>query len=336
MKLTNRIKKLEKSFFLFLLASFLFIKKQIIAFFHFVINIGKQNITIMFIPHSEKKVFNIRLNLFLLFLFTTIITLAAAVTIALSINFYTEKEMFLITKKNVETSEKKAKIYENVINDIVENHSFLKRELKKLLSQLSPDTLSELEGNYLASGGPLNFSTSQYEENYIPERDKIEDIIKDYSYSIQAFSQLNKMAKNYNKLFKDIPFGSPVKGPYIFTSGFGFRIHPIHKVLDMHQGIDLAWLPGTPVVATAPGVVEKVEYNANGYGWYCKISHKLGFSTLYGHLISAPVVRPGDKVQKGQIIGYMGATGATTGVHVHYEVHLGGNLKDPWQFVIAN
>ena len=92
------------------------------------------------------------------------------------------------------------------------------------------------------------------------------------------------MVNNYNKLLKDLPFGSPVKGPYYITSSFGFRIHPIHKALDMHQGIDLTHKIGTLIVSTAPGIVEKVEWNPFGYGWYCKISHKLGYSTLYAHL----------------------------------------------------
>jgi len=64
-----------------------------------------------------------------------------------------------------------------------------------------------------------------------------------------------------------------------------------------------------------------------------KIYHKLGFSTLYAHLRSQPIVSPGEKVKKGQIIGYMGSTGASTGTHVHYEVRLGNSLKDPWDFL---
>ena len=103
----------------------------------------------------------------------------------------------------------------------------------------------------------------------------------------------------------------------------------------MHTGLDMASSLGygTPILATAPGIVEKVDWDPTGYGWYCKLSHDLGFSTLYGHMASQPIVRPGDKVRKGQCIGYMGQTGAATGVHVHYEIRLGDNLLDPIKFV---
>ncbi|MBN2545638.1 MAG: M23 family metallopeptidase [Spirochaetes bacterium] len=335
MKQTNNFKKAEKKFLLFSLNALIFIKKSFLSFINFVLNIGKQNITIMFIPHSEKKVFNLRINIFMLFTVTFLTVIAIVITGIFGFGFYTEKNLYNSAKKNIEINEKRSKLYEEMINEIIDNHAYLKSELNKLLAQINSSAFNELRNNYLPSGGPLTLTDSEFQENYNPEKEAVKNLIKDYSYSIQAFSELNKMAKNYNKLLKDIPFGPPLQGPYIYTSGFGWRIHPIHRVLDMHHGIDLAWSPGTPIIATAPGTVEKAEYNIDGYGWYCKISHKLGFATLYAHLMYQPIVKPGDKVQKGQIIGYMGRTGATTGVHIHYEVYLGGNLKDPWQFVIA-
>lgn len=336
MKQTNNIKKAEKQIFLFCVTLLLKIKSILSQFFKLIMNIGSQNVTIMFIPHSEKKVFNFRVNVFALFSITFAVIIAAIVTVTFGFGYFSANNKYMTTKRNIEKSEIKSKEYEEMIHDIIENHGLLKTELNKLLTQLDSKYLVEFQNNQ-GGGASKSIENLEYftENNMNNEKIAYNDLIKDYYYSIQAFGELNKMAKNYNKLLKDIPFGSPVQGQFIFTSGFGFRIHPISRVLDMHQGIDLAWSVGTPIVATAPGIVEKVDYMANGYGWYCKISHKLGFSTLYGHMRSQPIVGPGEKIKKGQIIGYMGATGNTTGVHVHYEVQLGGNLKDPWQFVIA-
>ena len=89
---------------------------------------------------------------------------------------------------------------------------------------------------------------------------------------------------------------------------------------------------GTPIVATAPGTVEKVQSSSYGYGNYVVIRHKLGFSTLYAHMRSY-VVTPGEQVKKNQIIGYMGSTGYSTGVHLHYEVRIANKPVDPWSYL---
>ena len=120
----------------------------------------------------------------------------------------------------------------------------------------------------------------------------------------------------------------PTKG--ILTSGFGNRISPISGTMRFHAGIDIGCNSGTPVVAAASGEVVQAEY-MGGYGYAVIIYHGGGFSTVYGHL-SKFAVSTGQKVQRNQIIGYVGSTGYATGPHLHFEVRVNGALQNPFNF----
>ena len=120
----------------------------------------------------------------------------------------------------------------------------------------------------------------------------------------------------------------PTKG--ILTSGFGNRISPISGTMRFHAGIDIGSDSGTPVVAAAGGEVVQAGY-MGGYGYAVIIYHGGGFSTVYGHL-SKFAVSTGQKVQRNQIIGYVGSTGYATGPHLHFEVRINGVLQNPFNF----
>ena len=111
------------------------------------------------------------------------------------------------------------------------------------------------------------------------------------------------------------------------TSGFGMREHPILGGRRNHKGVDLAAPSGTPVYATADGVVAKAEW-FSGYGNYIQIEHGAELETRYGHL-SGYAVHSGDHVHKGELIGYVGSTGRSTGPHLHYEVRVAGDAVNP-------
>ncbi len=116
-----------------------------------------------------------------------------------------------------------------------------------------------------------------------------------------------------------------------FTDGWGTRVHPITGEVEMHAGLDIANRTGTPVYATADGIVTKAEYQ-NGFGKVVTIAHAKGYATLYGHL-SGFRVRPGEAVHKGQIIGQVGSTGMSTGPHLHYGVYRDGVSLNPSSFL---
>lgn len=115
------------------------------------------------------------------------------------------------------------------------------------------------------------------------------------------------------------------------SDGWGLRVHPITNQIEFHYGIDIANQTGTPVYATAKGRVSQLDFDS-GYGKRIKISHDSGYETLYAHLYSY-LVRIGDEVGKGQIIGLMGNTGLSTGPHLHYEVHKTAEKVNPTAYL---
>lgn len=129
-----------------------------------------------------------------------------------------------------------------------------------------------------------------------------------------------------------IGFLRPILGR--FTSGFGYRLHPVLKVKRFHSGLDISAPYGSPVRASMSGIVQEVGYDEDGYGRYVVIKHSKSLQTLYGHL-SKVLVTEGQRVSRGQVIGKVGDTGMTTGPHLHFEVIRGGRKINPRRYIIG-
>jgi murein DD-endopeptidase MepM/ murein hydrolase activator NlpD len=129
-----------------------------------------------------------------------------------------------------------------------------------------------------------------------------------------------------------IPSAMPLHNNANFTSGYGIRSDPFRGRAAMHAGIDLAGPSGTPIYATADGIVGRSEWNNGGYGNLVEIDHGQGIQTRYGHL-SQRIATPGQRVHRGDLIGLMGSTGRSTGSHLHYEVRIDGRAVNPIPFM---
>jgi murein DD-endopeptidase MepM/ murein hydrolase activator NlpD len=133
-------------------------------------------------------------------------------------------------------------------------------------------------------------------------------------------------------LLQIMPNGRPVRYDRV-TSSFGHRFHPFLKKRYLHKGIDVHSRLGTPVVATADGLVTNVQKSVGGFGKLIKVTHPMGFTTYYGHLKTIGV-NTNQVVRKGEVIGYSGNTGRSTGPHLHYEVRFGNVAHDPANFIL--
>jgi murein DD-endopeptidase MepM/ murein hydrolase activator NlpD len=149
----------------------------------------------------------------------------------------------------------------------------------------------------------------------------------------KSFDYIFDKAKKKNEMLLCIPAIQPISNKDLthIASGFGYRIHPIYKTLKMHTGIDFAAPKGTLIYATGDGIVDGETGPKSGYGLAIVIDHGFGYQTLYGHCNSI-IVKPGDRVKRGQIIGYVGSSGLSVGPHVHYEVIKNGVKIDPINF----
>jgi murein DD-endopeptidase MepM/ murein hydrolase activator NlpD len=145
-----------------------------------------------------------------------------------------------------------------------------------------------------------------------------------------SYDTLEHLVKTKEEMLAAIPAIQPVSNKDLshIASGFGYRIDPIYKTPKMHTGLDFASAMGTPIYATANGKVAGVAYDEKGYGNHVIINHGYGYGTLYGHMVRANV-RPGQSVSRGEVIGWVGNTGKSTGPHCHYEVIRNGEKIDP-------
>jgi murein DD-endopeptidase MepM/ murein hydrolase activator NlpD len=148
-----------------------------------------------------------------------------------------------------------------------------------------------------------------------------------------SYTELGGLLKNKENILAGTPAIQPVSNKDLsrIASGFGYRIDPIYKTTKMHPGIDFTAPQGTPIYATADGVIKMAGFSDGGYGNHVIINHGYGYETLYGHMVRVKA-RAGEKVKRGEVIGYVGSTGKSTGPHCHYEVHKNGQKIDPIYF----
>ena len=146
----------------------------------------------------------------------------------------------------------------------------------------------------------------------------------------QSYDTLEHLVKTKEDMLAAIPAIQPVSNKDLshIASGFGFRIDPIYKTPKMHTGLDFAAALGTPVYATANGSVVFTGFEEKGYGNHIIINHGYGYQTLYGHMVRIKV-KPGQAVKRGEVIGWVGNTGKSTGPHCHYEVIRNSEKVDP-------
>jgi murein DD-endopeptidase MepM/ murein hydrolase activator NlpD len=181
-------------------------------------------------------------------------------------------------------------------------------------------------------GGSEKFTEMTVEELNETSR-RVEELTYKLELQSKSLDKLMTSSEKMKERMKRIPSIRPVAGGIV--SGFGNRIHPINKVRHVHTGIDFMAKSGTPVVATADGEVVISGIKGNGYGIHVDINHGYGYVTKYAHL-SKVSVSVGQKVKRGDVIGYTGNTGLSKGPHLHYEIEKNGQKINPIDFFYSD
>lgn len=188
---------------------------------------------------------------------------------------------------------------------------------KELESKLEIETVRRLKDNQLVSSilNTLNTLNSRIQAQK------------------KSYDEIETLVKNKEQLLARTPAIQPVSNKDLnrIASGFGYRIDPVYKTTKFHAGLDFSAPQGTPIYATADGTVTTAGNTGNGYGNHVIINHGFGYETLYGHMVRVKV-RNGQAVKRGEVIGWVGSTGKSTGPHCHYEVHKYGEKIDPIYF----
>ncbi|NQV52676.1 MAG: M23 family metallopeptidase [Flavobacteriales bacterium] len=166
---------------------------------------------------------------------------------------------------------------------------------------------------------------------------KLDRLAKQLYIQSKSFDEIYSLAKQKEEMLASIPAIQPVSNKDLtrLASGFGMRIDPLYKTPAFHEGMDFTAPTGTPIYATGNGTVIRADRKARGYGNHVRLDHGFGYMTLYAHM-SDIAVKPGQEVLRGEIIGYVGNTGKSSGPHLHYEVHKNDRPVNPINFYFSD
>ena len=159
---------------------------------------------------------------------------------------------------------------------------------------------------------------------------KLDALAKRMYIQSKSFDEVVNLVKGKEQMLASIPAILPCHIKFLKNppGGFGHRINPIYKTEEFHPGVDIGAPQGTPIYATGDGIVEKAETSDRGYGNHVIIHHGYNYKTLYGHMVRLGC-KIGQKVKRGECIGYVGSTGLSTNPHIHYEVIKNGEKVNP-------
>jgi murein DD-endopeptidase MepM/ murein hydrolase activator NlpD len=207
--------------------------------------------------------------------------------------------------------------------------------LSGTLTALGADNGVDKNGNPAGSGDLSSFfDVKETPEGILQETDDVRRLAGYLSSAVEPVKEIGALLNSQSALLTEIPSIWPIKsGIGHISMFFGQNENPFTGQYYIHKGIDIStYRQGDPIVATADGQVVAVEYDQDGFGNNVIIRHKHGFYTRYGHMLSFRV-KAGQRVQQGEVIGYIGNTGLSTGPHLHYEVHIGSDVVDPYKYL---
>lgn len=228
-----------------------------------------------------------------------------------------------------EITQKKLQQVEIVLDDIQHRDD----NIYRVIFEADPIPKTIRKAGYGGVNRYQNLTGYKNSDLIISTTKKIDQITKQLYIQSKSFDNIITLAENKEKMLAAIPAIQPVSNKDLsrMASGFGYRIHPIYKTNKFHAGMDFSAKTGTPIYSTGDGTVYKVRKSKRGYGNHVVINHGFGYKTLYAHM-SKYTVKKGQKIKRGDIIGYVGNTGTSVAPHLHYEVHKDGKKINPVNF----
>jgi murein DD-endopeptidase MepM/ murein hydrolase activator NlpD len=313
------IKQYQSKFRMKLFENYHVSRKRFMKLWSGFIEKGHEKMTVMCIPHNERKIFNFQISKFTISFFLLlfiVVLMTSSYALIRHASVKRDEQRLLMTYEDIRSHLLRFEKLTNSVSDIVQ-------ELKPEVEELYELTAGSDDLNQIWDLGEVD--KKDYEElkrlkNILPEEIfTIKSLQKDIICTTNTIKTVKNFVDVRSKVVRDTPSIIPCPGH--ITSLFGWRRSPFGHGRDFHSGIDIAASPGTEIRATAPGAVISAGWSG-GYGVMIRIQHKYGFESVYGHCMSSAVT-VGQKVKKGEIIGRVGQTGNATGNHCHYEIRLG-------------
>ena len=283
--------------------------------------------TIIFVPHARAKFRKLKVSHRLLISIISVVTSSLCLSTFFSIQYFNSlSQNYELSKLRRENHELQSanEQFSKSVESLRTQLRTVEDKTRKLAIIAGISTLDETSQGGVGGLAPSNeLGTNPYRDDVDKMSFRSRRLEKDLSVLEQKFVA-------QSQLLSCTPSIAPVRG--ILTDGFGGRSDPFTGEQGTHNAVDISSAVGQAVRAPADGIVVKAEW-ANGYGNVIYIAHGYGFSTRYGHL-SGYAVKPGQRVQRGDVIGYVGSTGRSTGPHLHYEVRLNNNPVNPLEYIL--
>jgi murein DD-endopeptidase MepM/ murein hydrolase activator NlpD len=215
---------------------------------------------------------------------------------------------------------------ENVLEDLQQRDDYIYR----VIFETDPIPSTIRQAGFGGTNKYAHLESMDNKDLVINTARKLDILSKEAYIQSKSYDDVLKMAMQKEQMLASIPSIQPVSNKDLkrTASGWGFRIHPIYKIRKFHYGMDFTASVGTDVYVTGDGIIREVTTEHSGYGRMILVDHGFGYQTLYGHLSNFKV-KPGEKVKRGEIIGFVGNSGTSTSPHLHYEVHKNGEPVNP-------
>lgn len=218
---------------------------------------------------------------------------------------------------HIELFNKQLDNIESVLNDMQQRDD----NIYRTIFEAEPVNHSVREAGFGGTNRYKNLEKLENSKMVTTTAKRLDIISRKVVIQSKSYDELLEMAVNKEKMLASIPSIQPISNKNLSrtASGWGYRIHPIYKIRKFHQGIDFTAPTGTEIYATGDGIIEKTESSRRGYGNSIVLNHGFGMKTLYAHMEKFNV-KKGQKVKRGEVIGFVGNTGLSTAPHLHYEV----------------
>lgn len=287
---------------------------------------NKRFSTIVFVPHARAKFRKIRVSHRLLATAATVVTVSLILSGWFSFQYFNTlsrtSELNRIRQENRELQTSNDQFGRSIESLRAELNAVEERTRRlAIVAGITPEDLRQQGGV-----GGLSMD-GEATGKWMDEVDQMSFRSRSLHTDL---SILENELLSQHRLLSSTPSIAPVRG--ILTDSYGMRRDPFNRKLTSHSGVDISTNSGVPITSPADGIVVKANW-ASGYGQVIYISHGYGYSTRYGHL-SKIAVKAGQKVKRGDTIGYVGSTGRSTGPHLHYEVRVNGQPVNPLEYIL--